>query len=199
MGAVLGLYAGFSPGPLLALTLSETFRHGRSAGMKVALAPVATDLPIILATVFVLSRFSGFHEVLGGVSLVGGGFLVYLAWGCMRTEGGEVEVNGITTGSFVRGVLANVLSPHPYLFWFSVGGPLIIRAWEQNATAPLAFVGGFYTLLVGSKMLLAVLTGRFRAFLSGRVYLYIMRVLGLMLLALALTLFQDGLELLNIL
>jgi len=199
MGIVLGLYAGFSPGPLLALTISETLEHGLTSGMKVALAPLATDLPLILLTAFVLSRFSGFHSVLGGISLVGGGFLLVLAYGCMRTGGIKASVKREQTGAFTRAVLVNVLSPHPYLFWFSVGGPIIVRAWNHHVIAPLVFLGGFYTLLVGSLMVLAVLTGRFKAFLSGRVYLYIMRILGLMLFVLALALFREGLNLMNIL
>lgn len=44
VGAVLGLSSGLSPGPLLALVISETLRHGVKAGVKVALAPIITDL-----------------------------------------------------------------------------------------------------------------------------------------------------------
>ncbi len=199
MGIALGLYAGVSPGPLLVLTISETLRHDMAAGMKVALAPIVTDLPIILVAVFVLSRFAGFHGVLGGISLAGGCFLLYLAWGSLRTRGLEVEVKGGRAGSLTRGILVNAMSPNPYLFWLSVGAPTIIRAGREGFWPPLAFVGGFYVLLVGSKMTLAVLTGRFKSFLSGRAYRFIMRLLGVMLAVLAGALFHEGLKLLEIL
>ena len=199
MGIALGLYAGVSPGPLLVLTISETLRHDVAAGMKVALAPVVTDLPIILLTVFVLSRFSRFHGVLGGISLAGGCFLLYLAYGCLRTRGIEMDVDGGRTGSLTRGILANVMSPHPYLFWLSVGAPTIIRASREGLWPPLAFLGGFYVLLVGSKMTLAALTGRFKSFLSGRAYRFIMRLLGVMLAVLAGAFFREGLKLMEIL
>ena len=55
-GTVLGLAAGFSPGPLTFLIISETLRHGLRAGMKVSLAPVVTDLPIIVLAVLLLDR-----------------------------------------------------------------------------------------------------------------------------------------------
>ncbi len=199
MGIVLGLYAGLFPGPLLALTVSETLRHDMTSGMKVAVTPLVTDLPIILLTVFVLSRFSGFHEVLGVISLVGGCFLLYLAYGSFRTKGLQVETGGRRTGSLTKGILVNVLSPHPYLFWFSVGAPIIVRAGRQGISAPLAFVGGFYLLLVGSKLAMVLVSGRFKSFLSGRAYLFIMRFLGLMLVVLAGFLFREGLNLLQIL
>jgi len=46
----------------LALLLAETLRHGAKAGMKVALAPVITDLPIIALTLFLVANLSGFHR-----------------------------------------------------------------------------------------------------------------------------------------
>ena len=49
-GLVLGLSGGLVPGPLLTLVASETLRHGAAAGIRVALAPLLTDAPIILAT-----------------------------------------------------------------------------------------------------------------------------------------------------
>ena len=49
-GAFLGLSCGLAPGPLLALLLAQTLRHGPGEGCKVALAPLFTDAPIIVAT-----------------------------------------------------------------------------------------------------------------------------------------------------
>ena len=65
MGSILGLSAGFAPGPLLTLVISETLQHDIRAGVKVALAPIVTDLPIIMLTLFILVKLSGFHKVLG--------------------------------------------------------------------------------------------------------------------------------------
>ena len=50
MGTFLGLAAGFAPGPLLTLVISETLQHDIKSGVKVALAPIITDLPIIFFT-----------------------------------------------------------------------------------------------------------------------------------------------------
>jgi hypothetical protein len=45
IGIILGLSAGFAPGPLLTLVISETLQHNINSGVKVALAPIITDLP----------------------------------------------------------------------------------------------------------------------------------------------------------
>jgi threonine/homoserine/homoserine lactone efflux protein len=198
IGIILGLSAGFAPGPLLALVISETLQHGIRSGVKVALAPIITDLPIILLTLFILVRLSGFHDILGIISISGGCFILYMGYESIRAKGLNLAVGEQQPRSLSRGILANALSPHPYLFWFSVGAPTVIKAMNRDAIAAAAFIIGFYTFLVGSKIFLAVLVGRSRAFLSGRVYIFTMRFLGLVLMALAFVLFRDGLKLLGL-
>ena len=99
--------------------------------------------------------------------------------------------------SLLKGVLANALNPHPYLFWITVGAPLMLKALNLGVPALIAFLGAFYACLLGAKILLAFLVGRSRRFLAGRVYLYTLRGLGLLLGGLALFLFRDGLKLLG--
>ena len=80
MGIVLGLSAGFAPGPLLTLVIAETLQHDIKAGFKVAIAPVITDLPIIILTLVVLSKLSNFHSILGVISIIGGFFVLFMGW-----------------------------------------------------------------------------------------------------------------------
>lgn len=199
IGVLLGLSAGLAPGPLLTLVFSETLKHGAKAGIKVAMAPLVTDLPIIVLTIFILSTLSGFNWILGIVSLVGGVLVMVMGVQGMRTRGAEVEIDKAASRSLLKGALVNALSPHPYLFWLSVGGPTMTRAGEQGIGAAASFIISFYLLLVGSKVVLAVLAGKSRAVLKGKVYLYTMKVLGLLLCVLACFLFLDGFRLLGVL
>lgn len=198
LGILLGLSAGIAPGPLLTLVITETLQHGIRSGVKVALAPIITDLPIILIAFFVLAGLSGFHNVLGLISLAGGCFILYMGYDSMRARGLEPGIQQSEPKSFTKGILANALNPHPYLFWFSVGAPVMTRAMSVNRMAPLVFLGGFYAFLLGSKILLVLLVGRSRSFLSGRGYICTLRFLGGVLCLLALVLFRDGLRLLGV-
>jgi threonine/homoserine/homoserine lactone efflux protein len=198
IGAVLGLSAGFAPGPLLALVISETLRHGIRSGVKVALAPVVTDLPIIVLTLFVLSKLSNFLGILGLVSIAGGIFILSMGYESLRTAGFDLQLRDTEAKSLRKGILTNMLSPHPYLFWISVGGPTMTRALDAGLLAPAAFLAGFYACLIGSKIMLAVIVGKSRSFFRGRAYVWTMRLLGVALVALALLLFRDGLELMGI-
>jgi len=197
-GIILGLSAGFAPGPLLTLVVSETLQHDLRAGIKVALAPIITDLPIIVLTLLLLSKISHFQVVLGIISLLGGFFVLYLGYENMRTKEIDVDLHDRQSHSLRKGIIVNVLSPYPYLFWMSVGAPTTLKAMNQSLMSAVAFIGSFYVLLVGSKILLAVLVGRSRSFLTGRAYIYTMRILGLLLFVLALFLFRDSLVLLGL-
>ncbi len=195
IGALLGLSSGLAPGPLLALVVSETLRRNVKAGITIALTPILTDPPIIVLTLLLLSKLASFHRVLGTLSLVGGLFILSMGIAGLRATGLAHTSGGAEPGSLAKGILANLLNPHPYLFWFSVGAPLMTRASDHGPGGPLIFLAGFYACLVGSKSLVAVIIGRSKSWLSGNTYLYAMRGLGLALVVLAVFLFLDGLKL----
>ena len=197
-GIVLGLSAGFSPGPLTTLVISQALQYGVREGLKVALVPVITDLPIIGLSVFVLTGLSNSQTILGLISIFGGVFLVYLAYLSFKTTRVDLDVKEIEPRSLGKGTLANFFSPNPYLFWMSVGAPYAVDAWALSGLAAAGFFAGFYTCLIGGKMLLAVVAGKSRRLLMGKAYGHVMRILGVMLLVLALLLFRDGVGFLNL-
>ena len=196
LAAVLGLSAGFAPGPLLALVVSETLSNNMSEGVKVAIAPVITDLPIILIAIALLDRVSQSMMLLALISFGGAVFVARLGIANLRAKGVVFSEQPVRSRSFSRGVITNLLSPHPYLFWLTVGVPIMIKASEQSFLLVIIFLLIFYVLLVGSKIFLALLVDRSRAFLQGKVYIMTMRILGLLLLAFSISLFRDGVSLL---
>ncbi len=201
-GIILGLSAGLAPGPLLALVIAETLQHNVAAGIKVAIAPLVTDLPLILVTLMVLSQLVDAGPVLGLISIVGGVFLLFLGYENLRSTGILVDQPPQQrASSLMKGALANVLSPYPYLFWFTVGAPMLAKAMRLSPVAPLLlpvlFVASFYACLVGSKILLAILVGRSKTALNSRVLTLVFRLIGVLMCVLAFGLLRDGLALLS--
>lgn len=197
-GLLLGISAGFAPGPLLTLVISETLRHGIGSGMKVAVAPIITDLPIIALTFLLSAVFGNTGLFIGLISLAGGCFVFWMGLSSLRMKKNTLELPAEVPRSLTKGILTNALSPHPYLFWISVGIPILNHAMEISLVMPLAFILCFYACLVGAKVLLAIVAGRSRDFLQGHVYLATMRLLGLALVTFSLMLFWDGLLLLGL-
>ena len=198
-GFVLGLSSGLAPGPLLTLVITQTLKHGMREGFKVSLAPLITDSFIIAASLLVLSRLAGFERILGAISCAGGLYVLYLAYECMRTGPITFEAPKDQPHSLKKGTLINALNPHPYLFWITVGSPLLLKFRSESIVAPFVFVSCFYALLVGSKVFLALVVGKSRTFLTGRRYIHVMRVLGGILAIFALLLLKDALVLLGLL
>jgi threonine/homoserine/homoserine lactone efflux protein len=195
-GTLLGVAAGFSPGPMLVLVISETLRHSIKEGIKVSLAPLITDVPILLISLFILVKLSRVNALLACISLAGGLFILHLGWSSLKLKG--VEIPDEESGSLKKGVVTNALNPHPYVFYMTVGGPILLRALNQGSISAIAFFISFLFCLVGSKVFLALVTGRSRSFLKGPVYLWIMRFLGACLIIFSLTLLAEGLRLLGL-
>lgn len=195
LGIILGLTAGFSPGPLLTLVLTETLQHNIRAGIKIAVSPVLTDLPIILLSLFLLSRVSHSDLILGLISIAGGCFILHMGIETIKVKSIPKGSLKKRENSLLKGVIANLLSPHPYLFWITVGGPTISSAMNRGVHAAIGFVAAFYLLLIGSKISLAFITAKSSALLTEKRYRYIMLFLGICLCILSVLLFYDGAKL----
>jgi threonine/homoserine/homoserine lactone efflux protein len=86
----------------------------------------------------------------------------------------------------------NFLNPNPYLFWLTIGTPILLRAHESGWAASVGFLAVFYLGLVGSKCVLTVLVARSRAVLRGRAYIFVNRILAVILLVFAVHFIRNG-------
>lgn len=193
--AVFGLSGGLSPGPLLALVVSETLARGRNAGLAVAVSPLITDGPAIAAAILLLGRIENSEAALGIVSIGGGALLT--TYGIAGLRGSALEVEEAKTdhgvwASLGKGVSVNFLNPNPYLFWLTIGTPILLRAHASSWAASIGFLAVFYLCLVGSKFVLVLLAARSRSILRGRAYILVNRILAIALLVFAVIFMRGG-------
>jgi len=193
-GITLGTAAGLSPGPLLALLVAQTLRYGPGEGIRVALAPLLTDLPIVIAALFLISRLSDTSYLLAAISIAGGLYLVWLGIESLRVRGLPIAAREASPLSVRKAMTVNFLNPHVYIFWAGVGGPLVVEGSNIGASAPAAFLASFYLCLCGSKVLIAVLLGRSRGVLGGAAYLWTIRALGVALACFGIWLIWRGVD-----
>jgi len=192
IGTVFGFSAGISPGPLLTLVITQTLKHGLYDGIKVAIAPIFTDIPIIILSVIVLSRFASIHLFLAVISFAGAAFIFYLAIESIKTGPINIELGKESSHSIRKGILTNALSPHPYIFYLTVAGPLLLKGSKINIILPILFFCFFLLMLVGTKIFIALLIEKSRSFLKSSSYIYTMRFLGIILLLCALLFLKEG-------
>ncbi|MFC1729717.1 LysE family translocator [candidate division KSB1 bacterium] len=196
-GLLLGLTAGISPGPLQTLLISETIQHSRKAGILIALAPLISDLPIILIAIFIIQRLSKIDMAMGFISIAGSLYLLYLAYQSFRYKEVLHISDKAEIKSLKKGVAANFLNPHPYLFWSTVGAPTIITALGLNIVAPVFFIFGFYVMLIGTLITTALLIDKTKTFIKKHIYLWIIRFLGIILVFLAILFAREAWQYFN--
>ena len=191
IGVALGLAAGLAPGPMLALVLSASLQGGFAAGARVAAAPLLSDLPIVPLCVLVLDGLP--DHVVAAFAIAGGAFVAVLGVQSLRAPLPGAAARPVGARDVRRAVLVNLANPHPWIFWIGVGGPVLLRAADDSTGAAVAFVAGFYGLLVGTKLVLAAATaiGR-RRLLAGRGLRIAVHGAALLLIAAGILLVAEG-------
>ena len=191
LGLSLGLGAGLAPGPLLALVIRSTLQDGVAAGIRVSFSPLVTDVPIILVAVLLAASLP--DAALGALGIVGGGFVLWLGIEALRESPAAAEA-AVGAASpqrdILRGALTNVLSPHPWVFWITVGAPVLGKGGTGSAAL---FLGAFYLLLIGTKAAVAGALGAGRdRLVEGRGYVVVLRASALLLLGTGVLLALEG-------
>jgi len=181
-GISLGFAAGVSPGPLLTLVIATALEHGPAAAVRVSFAPLVTDTTVILLALVVLTNVP--DQVFTVLGLVGGVYLIVLGTRELRSRPftGEVAERGPAV-DLMRGIGVNFLSPHPWIFWITAGGPLLVEAWRRAPARGAAFLIGFYVLIVGTKATIGWTIGRTRHRLGTVWRLRLVRLAGALLIS----------------
>ena len=166
-GAALGISAAASPGPFQTYLINQALIGGWRHAAPIVLAPLLSDLPIILLVLLLLDQLP--EKFLSLVSLAGGVFVFYLAWGFWKNWRASDSSIPLTTrtnpsGVLRRGIMMNLLSPGPYTFWALVCGPILLNAFRTSTISGVAFLSGFYTILTGGFLAIVLLFDQARRF-----------------------------------
>jgi threonine/homoserine/homoserine lactone efflux protein len=166
-GAGLGFGAGTAFGPLHNLLLSVTLSRGWRYGLLVVITPLLTDVPIILLMLFILNQLPQQFERL--LPLVGGIFILWLAWGAWKqfrnppvvTEA-ATATTGISRETIFKGMMVNFLNPAPYIFWGAAGGTILREGLAVSIGHGAAFLIGFYVTFLGIMAVFTLIFDRLR-------------------------------------
>ncbi len=190
LGAGMGWAAGLVPGPLHTLIVATSIRRGFRAGAAVAFAPPIADMPVIPIALLAVGSMS--EGVVRWLSFAGGLFVLWLGYDTIRLAG-RAEVDEVAPRSdLLKGIVTNLLNPHPWLFWLSVGAPILVAAWTQDPARALAFAAGFYGLMVATKLVVAYLASHGRRLAGSAWYARLVVASGVLLLAMGGLLIRDS-------
>ena len=195
--ATIGITGALQPGPLQTLIISQTMKHGVKEGIKVSFAPLITDIPIIIVVLFVLSKIAQSNIVIGIISLLGFGYLAYLSYISIKLKEVKSSSENVKPQSLKKGVITNFLNPAVYLFWSTLGAAMISKAIQIAPIMPLVYLVLSYSVFICGNVLIAYLVGKFRNLLQSKMYIWIIKVTGLLLGLFSISFLIRGLNLLG--
>lgn len=124
----LSLSGVMMPGPVTAVTVANGTRH-KAAGALVAVGHGVIELPVMLLIYFGLARLLDIDGVKIGVGLAGGILLMWMALQVFKVKPASFDENrDVRQGSIVGGLATTATNPYFFLWWATIGAPLLVDA-----------------------------------------------------------------------
>jgi threonine/homoserine/homoserine lactone efflux protein len=155
-----------TPGPDMALILSRTFGGGRPQGFAALLGAMSgVVVHTFAATLGLSALIATSARAYDAVKIAGALYLLYLAWGALRSGSAlrfeAAGASGSLRGSYLAGVLINLTNPKIILF-FVTFLPQFIDVGDPNPGGKF-FALGFSFIVIGGLINAAIIgvAGRF--------------------------------------
>lgn len=195
----LGAALGAAPGPVQLLILNETARHGIGQGFRVMLGANGT-LFVVLATLALgFSTVEPSPELVRGLRIVGGTFLVYIAVnelrGLRRESVGApiVGPRGSRLGPSARGVVLVLVNPGAWIFFATTAAAVMAEASADGGRDVALLTAVAMTLGVSLTDFGSALVGTgSRALLGERALVWVRVGLSVLLLAIGVAFVVQG-------
>jgi threonine/homoserine/homoserine lactone efflux protein len=138
----LGAALGALPGPVQFLLLTESSRGGVGRGFSAMAGANGTFAVLLLGLAGGVSALTPGKAVLRTLEIVGGAFLLWIAWDAVREAVRGVPSEGAPParlGAPVRGILAVLLNPGAWIFLATSASAVMAEATGRGGRG-LAFV-----------------------------------------------------------
>jgi threonine/homoserine/homoserine lactone efflux protein len=124
---VISLSGVMTPGPMFAVTLAKSYKSPL-AGALISMGHAVIEVPLILLIYFGFARFFQVTTVQFGLSILGGGMIIWMGAGMFRARRDVVhEGKDLSYSAFTAGIVMSALNPFFLLWWATVGSLLIMK------------------------------------------------------------------------
>ena len=195
----VGLSGAMMPGPVLAITISESARSGFWAGPKIILGHGILELALVVALALGLSRFITSDLVSAIIGLIGGGILLAMGLVAVRRGRGNVTMPTAASGEVGRdskvilsGILGSISNPYWFIWWITLGTVYLLWALSLGVAGVASFFTGHILADLGWYALVAFIVATGRKVMNDRVYRGLIVTCGLALLALGVYFIVSG-------
>lgn len=195
----VGMSGALTPGPVLLVTITETARRGFMAGPAIALGHGLLELVTVVLLTLGLSQVLRVGMVPGLVGLLGGAFLLWMAYGMLRGAARLSLSNvlmerksGLAVGPVVAGITASLANPYWLVWWATVGASFIVNTLSFGFLGVASFYVGHVSADLVWLSFVAGLITTGRRLMTDSVYRGIIVACAIFLVALGLFFMLSG-------
>jgi threonine/homoserine/homoserine lactone efflux protein len=195
----VGLSGALMPGPLLTVTINESYRRGFVAAPLLVAGHAVLEGVLIVLLVLGLDQVVDNDIFFGVVGVAGGAFLIWMGLGMVldvRDDKLHLDLqthSGKRIGPFMAGLTTSLSNPYWFLWWATFGLSWLLRSMESGTAGVLAFYTGHIMADLLWYFLVAFLVVTGKRFLSDRAYNYVILGCGAFLIVLGARFIGDGL------
>jgi len=191
---VIGFSGALMPGPLLAVGIAETPRHGWQTGPVISTGHAIAEIAIVVLLVLGVAVLTDNPMVTRIIGVVGGAALVLMAVmmghdvirKCISYDG-DAGIGRSRHRLAFKGITATLSNPYWFIWWVTIGLALLVKARQFGVVGSVTFYFGhilsdfvWYTtvsiliwkgrkLLVGTGLKVLILScAGFLLYLGGR-------------------------------
>jgi threonine/homoserine/homoserine lactone efflux protein len=194
---LIGLSGALMPGPMFSVCVSESYKKGFWAGPVMVVGHAIPELALAILFALGLNKFLKDKTVVGVISIVGGVFLVWLAYKVFSEVRQGVTVD-LTThqdvgwGPLVGGLWSSVSNPGWIVWWATIGAQYIMLSLKHGVIGlAFFFVGHEMADLVWYSSV-SFLVSRGRGRISDRIYHAVLYACALLVLVFAVIFIVTG-------
>ena len=198
---MVALSGALMPGPLLAITISESARSGFWAGPKIIVGHGIIELAMITALALGLSQLITSDFASAIIGLIGGGILMAMGVVAVRRGWGNVTMPVAASSGAARsrtvilsGILGSVSNPYWFIWWITLGTVYLLWSLSLGMAGVASFFTGHVLADFAWYALVAFIVATGRKVMNDRVYQGLLVLCGLALLALGVYFIVSGIR-----
>lgn len=146
---VIGFSGALMPGPLLAVGIAETPRHGWQTGPVISAGHALAEIAVVILLAVGVATLTGNENVTRLIGVVGGAALLLMG-GMMGYDAVTGRVAYASDDGPGRsrhrlagkGITATLSNPYWFIWWATVGLALLVKARHFGIVGPVVFYFG---------------------------------------------------------
>ncbi|HEY5530859.1 MAG TPA: LysE family transporter, partial [Candidatus Anoxymicrobiaceae bacterium] len=187
----IGFSGALMPGPMLSVTIAESYKKGFWAGPLIVLGHAIPEFVLMVLFSLGLNSLIKNHMAQGIIGIVGG---VFLAWLGVRIflevrQGITIDLTAkseVGWGPVVAGVWTSISNPGWIIWWATIGAKYIMISLQHGVVGLAFFFVGHEMADLIWYSIVSFFVSRGRGRISDRVYHVVLYICSLMVIGFAL-------------